>query len=461
MNIFKIKTIHIFRIIIGNNFNVFLSLIIIIKLKFIKKKRGWSKVIRGILTFQFILNQTDSGEIEPEFRPIELVFGEEQEYTENNYQELIKENDIFAVFYNHTTGIQKGKEKLRNFYSGRLKESPFQVISYYRQEEMGTQFLTISIFNLTDEIGIFEELINKMASRLDLLYGPIEKAMNANQISILTNIRSKMRNELKFTLFQVMRLSNLDKIQKAASIFNNDERIEMLKILRKHPISKTELKEILEMLKENINIELLLDPFLELNLIRRDWIEGKRDKKTGKITNQGEYLFLVKDILIARVPNIKLLDHLKEVRKDLYDEYERRLESYFLRYDPNTQSIEETQSLAALLLDPDIYDNIALMRSKFYPRDKIPNIFSDFADSLNIIDKLLSMDILTEIRDNKGREWLFLMCDIKPLILFPEYLIPKIREAYRGEEKEGIITLEIAKKAYDLLETTYDDKIEF
>ena len=270
-----------------------------------------------------------------------------------------------------------------------------------------------------------------------------------------------MRNELKFTLFQVIRLSNLDKIQKAASIFNNDERIEILKILRKHPISKTELKEILEILKENINIELLLEPFLELNLIRRDWIEGKRDKKTGKITNQGEYLFLVKDILLARVPNIKLLDHLKEVRKDLYDEYERRLQSYFERYDPNRQSIEETQSLAALLLDPDIYDNIALMRSKFYPRDKIPNIFSDFADSLNIIDKLLSMDILTEIRDNKGREWLFLMCDIKPLILFPEYLIPKIREAYRGEEKEGMITLEIAKKAYDLLETTYDDKIEF
>ncbi len=417
-------------------------------------------MIQGIFAFQFSLNQTDTGEIEPEFKPIELVFSEENK-NEANYLNLIHENDIFAIFYNHTTGIQRGKEKLRNFYTGRLKETPFQVISYYKQEEKGMQILTISIFKLTDELGIFEELIHKMATRLDPLYGSLEKAIHANQVSILSNIRANLRNELEFTLFQVTRLSNLDKLQKAASIFNSLERLEILKILRQHPISKTELREILESMKQNVNIEILLEPFLELNLIRRDWIEGKRDKKTGININQGEYLFLVKDIFLARVPNLKLLEHLKEVRTDLYDELEKRMQNFFKDYDPNKQSLEETHRLASFLLDPDIYDNIALMRSKFYPRDKIPNIFSEFANTEAILTQLKEMDVITEIRDNKGREWLFLMCDLKPLIIFPEYLLPRIREAYQGDSKEEGITYEIAKKAYDLLEATYNDQVEF
>ncbi|MHA1805535.1 MAG: hypothetical protein ACTSU4_13540, partial [Promethearchaeota archaeon] len=364
-------------------------------------------------------------------------------------------------FYNHTTGIQRGTEKLRNFFSGRLKEKPYQVISFYKQEEGGSQFLTISVFNLTDELDIFEDLINKMALRMDPLFKALETAVKTNQMSILTNIRTRIRNELEFTLFQVMRLSNLDKTQKAASIFTSDERLEILKILRERPISKVELKEILETIKENANIEILLEPFLELNLIRRDWIEGSRDKKTGRITHRGEYLFLVKDIILARVPNLKLLESLKDFREDLHEKFEKRLTSYFEKYDPITQSIEETKQLASLLLDPDIYDNIALMRSKFYPRDKIPNVFSDFADTEKMLERLKEMDIITEIRDNKNRQWLFLMCDIKPIIIFPEYLMPKIREAYKGEKKESTITLEIAKKAYDLLETTYNEKVEF
>ncbi|MHA1318328.1 MAG: hypothetical protein ACTSQ1_00795 [Promethearchaeota archaeon] len=56
-------------------------------------------MIQGILTFKFDLNQNETtGEINPEFSPIQLVFSNKK-FEENNFSGLIIENDIFANFY--------------------------------------------------------------------------------------------------------------------------------------------------------------------------------------------------------------------------------------------------------------------------------------------------------------------------------------------------------------------------
>jgi hypothetical protein len=417
-------------------------------------------MIQGILNYQFVLNPKDTGEIEPEFRPIQLIFKNE-EFTPKNYSGLIAINDLFAIFYQHTTGVRGGAAGYSNFYSGRLKETPYQVISYFRQEASGAQYLTISIFELDDELPIFEEKIKSMATRLDYIFETLEKAKSTSQVSLISKIATRLEDELKFTIFQVERLSNLDKLQKAALIFNSDERLAILNTLREAPISKTEMKDLLERIRPNPNIDILIEPFLELNLIRRDWVKGIRDKETGILKNEGEYLFLTKDIALIRAPNLSLLAYLKELKHEIYPKYEQRVTEFFANYDPLKQSIEETKKLASLLLNPDIYDNIVLMRSKFYPIDKIPKIFSDFADTEMMLDDLKNLNIITEIKDSKDRSWILLLSDIKPLIFFPEYMLPKIREAFKLFDKDQKVTYEIAKKAYNLLELTYPEKVEF
>ena len=417
-------------------------------------------MIEGILTFQFVLNQKVTGEVIPEFQAVQLLFNN-KDFTEQHYSELITQTDIFSIFYNHTTSVHDLAGGFSNFYTGRLKETPYQVISFFKQLPNESQYLTISIFSLTDEIEVYEELIKNMGKRLDYIFETLEKAKESNQISILTNINKSLRNELKFTSFQVERLSNLDKIQKVALIFNSYERLTILETLRNSPRSKRQIKEILERVKENPNIDILLEPFLELNLIRRDWIKGKRDKHTGMIKNQGEYLFLVKDIILARVPNLGLIEYLKSSNPELAEKYEEKVVEYFSSYDPNTQDIEETKKIASLLLNPDIYDNIVLLKTKYYPTDKIPNIFSEFADVDEILDDLKKLNIITEITDKKGRTWILLLTDLKPIIYFPEFLLLNIRKAYKTEEKEEKIPLEVAKKAFELLEIAYPEKIEF
>ena len=111
-------------------------------------------MIQSICTFQFKLNQNETtGEIDPEFSPIQLVFNNEK-FKEDDFSELIIENDIFATFYQHTTGIFGMKYGFSNFYTGRLKETPYKVLSYFKQLADGTQYLAMSIFELDDEIWL-------------------------------------------------------------------------------------------------------------------------------------------------------------------------------------------------------------------------------------------------------------------------------------------------------------------
>ncbi|MFO8019227.1 MAG: hypothetical protein R6U96_11365 [Promethearchaeia archaeon] len=416
-------------------------------------------MIQAILTYQFILNQNEeTGEIEPEFRPLQLIFNNDA-FSENDYSDLIVENDIFAIFYQHTTGIYGVSGDYSNFYSGRLKETPYQVFSYFKQTDDGSQFLAISLFELDDDVEIFEKILKDMADKLDTTFETLLRAKNSRELSLITKTNEKLKEQLKFTEFQVKRLSNLDKLQKAALIFHSDERRKILELLRQYPRSKRQVKYELEKVKPNPNIDILLEPFLELNLIRRDWIKGKTKKGQTDQEHQGEYLFLTKDIMLTRVPPEQILEHLKdqESKSKLYPEYKKKVLDYFSKYEPLEQSPEETKRIASILLNPDIYDFFALMRSKYYPLDKIPKILSQWADTEMILDELKNLHVITEIKDKDERSWILLLTDIKPLIVFPEYLLPKIKEAF----DVNIITEEIAEKALDLLEVSYPEKVQF
>ena len=417
-------------------------------------------MIEAILTFEFVLIQKPTGEVKPDFKPIVLHL-ENKDFTNENLSELTTTSDLFSILYHHTTSIREISGGFSNYYEGRLKETPYQVSSYFIQAESGTQYLTLVIFTLDEDLGLYEDIIKSLAKKMDYLFETFETAKKTNQISLISKIHDNIETELKYATFQIKRLTNLDKIQKSALIFNSYERLEILKTLRECPKSKKDVREILERVKENPNLDVLLEPFLELNLIRRDWIKGKRDKVTGLLENQGEYLFLTKDIELLRVPNLDLLNHLKDSKSDLYPKYEAQVVDYFSKYNPKEQTIEQKKKLSSILLNPDVYDLFAMLRNKYYPRDKIPNIFSEFADVELLLDDLIQSQIIIEIKDQKERPWLLLLTDIQPIIFFPEYLLERIKDAYHSEDIKKKIPFEVAKKALELLEVAYPEQIEF
>ena len=137
----------------------------------------------------------------------------------------------------------------------------------------------------------------------------------------------------------------------------------------------------------------------------------------------------------------------------------KKVVEFFNTYDPYTEPLEKKKKIAAILLNADFYDFFALMRHNFYPMDKIPKIFSDFAVTEILLDNLKNLNIITEIKDEEDREWILLLTDIRPLVIFPEYLLPFIRNKFKGFDGVDKISYEIAKKALDLLEITYPEQI--
>jgi hypothetical protein len=322
------------------------------------------------------------------------------------------------------------------------------------------QFITIAIFELDDEVGIYEEIISKMAEELEPQFDLILKYAGSPKIDRLEEIDAKIEKEMRFAIFQIERLSNLDKIQKAALIFQNPERFKILELLREKPISRRKLRNILEKLKPNPNIDLLIRPFLELNLIKRDWIKGQQDEADD--TKKGEFFFLVKDITFARLPNEEIISKLKQAKPELFLKYKEKIEKFFNKYDPTQQDIDMVNRLARAFLIPDCFDFYKLMKNNYYPTSKLPKIFSDFVDTDFVLDLLEYLNIITLIEDDEGEEWVLLFADLEPFIIFPEYSLPQLIEAYKEEEKqEEQISLEVAKKALQLMETSYNERVEF
>ncbi len=72
------------------------------------------RMIQAILSYQFVLEPGESGILEPDFRPIMLNFNS-KDFSKANYDGLVVRTDIFAIFYQHTTGISSDVGAFSNF----------------------------------------------------------------------------------------------------------------------------------------------------------------------------------------------------------------------------------------------------------------------------------------------------------------------------------------------------------
>ncbi|WP_457557502.1 hypothetical protein [Candidatus Harpocratesius sp.] len=423
-------------------------------------------MVIGIITYQFDLNQTEMGEIEPKFRIVARSHG--MDYEGEQIEKLISKQEKFRLFYEHTAGYSSKthNNKVSSTISGRLKDSSYKFLSHYQKTDNNLQFLTVALFEWNTELEIVENLFQMFVSRLETKFDSISLSELRN-FQASTKIQNGILEEIKFCAFQMDRFNNLTKLQKAALIFATYEREFCLQLLRKAPISRYNLQEKLEHYKHNINIDVLLKPFVELNLVRRDWVKGIKDKKTGIIRGQGEYIFLIKDIVLIRTPPKEVIANLQG-HSTIKENYLKELKMFYENYSPFEKMDEESNIFAQLLLEPDTFDFLSLLRNRAYPLKKIPRVISQFSKMREILDRLITFNIIRLIPDGHGNDWVCMISEITPLIVFPEYLINNIADRTAIEpdaidEKSLVapITNEIGELALNLLELTYKEQIEF
>lgn len=428
-------------------------------------------MVIAIAIFKFDVNMTPAGSIEPEFRLLRATFSEE--FSGKEIHEFLTPNDLYKIYYALTTGrqtIEKKEEESEDskyrLHFGRLKDVPLDVICFYHQSADDSQYLIVSIYLLDEDYEIFEDIIRTLTKRTIPLFHRLATG-NVKNLQFLDSVYNAMDMEIKYAIFQIERLSNLTKTQKVGLIYFSEDRSRLLELLRNGPLSRKVVFMELTRTFENLNLDQALRPFIELNIIRRDWAKGTKDKETGIISGQGEFLFLVKDVFLVRKPPELIIAQMKE-NQDIGPKYLKIVEEFYKPYDPIKDVKKEGKILGTFLLNPDIYDLMSLLANRSYLREKMPKVLSAFSDPEQIIQNLVDSKVLVTIKDHDDKEWLCSICEITPIVVFPEYVAKAIQNRFFSftEKKDEHfflepLTSEIAKKALDFLETTYNEKVEF
>lgn len=127
--------------------------------------------------------------------------------------------------------------------------------------------------------------------------------------------------------------------------------------------------------------------------------------------------------------------------------YLEAVREYFGQYEITE---EDSMKISQLMLDPDIYSVLLLLREEPKPMIDISKELDIKASSVNkLIKRLEESDVVFRIKE--GKWWVFLQSDIGFPTFFPEYLLETIRSRYA----EKSISSEMALKHLDLLQENY------
>jgi len=409
----------------------------------------------------------DAEEIEPKF----VVESKDNMEEDADVEKMFSLDDRFRVYYAHTAGESGASGGTgAGYYTGRLRDSRCSIISYYSgllKDSKKPEYLICALIQPDESFDIFKDIMeeyrNEALRLLDKLGDNDEKLVGTK---LWKEVHDKLDSTLKYVLFQMSRLVNLNNEQKIAMIFNSLERIAILRKLAQGPIAKEKLREFMEQTALTLypNMELLLKPFVACDLIRQDWSKGEKDAKTGRIKGRGEYIYLVKDISLIRVPPEEMLKKVKEKKspfddKDFTKSYLSAIQEYFYKYNPlDDLDYKDSGDLAKILLDPDTYDFLVLLRFRAYPKKKIPKV--GYGETNIILKKLVDLNIVTLIKDKKDEDWVMLLSDPHAFMLFPEYLLENIRQRLDPQAVDPILK-QVALQHLNYLEGTYYEKREF
>lgn len=420
----------------------------------------------GIIIYQFDINQNENGEIEPEFSIISEVNA--PNYEGPNISEFFDLDERFRLFFSHTTGLNRKEEEviINNIMMGSLLETRNRFYSYYHNTKSRKQYITICLFEPDQFVELFESAFNFLTETLSEVFEEITDDLLRNAIQV-NKLNRRLNNILKGTLYQIERLENLSKMQKAAMIHSTFERQQCLKILREGPIFKSNFAEKIKEHHPKANIDLLLSPFLELNIVKREWPQLKSETPGPAKKKQEEVLILVKDFVFIRKPPKKLYERIQKNRM-IKLAYELALKEFYANYDPFEDVWKESEELAKIILKPEVFDLLALFQQNTYPVQKVPRVISEFGDIVNLLDFLERKKIITRIQDSTGVFWVCLLCEIHPMVIFPEYLISKIAD--RTSIKQGAISedslfaplpKELGKLGLEILLSSYYEEVKF
>lgn len=242
-------------------------------------------------------------------------------------------------------------------------------------------------------------------------------------MEMLPNIYKKIITYPKMTHEQQLALTFLDPVKKMI----------LDRLIEDGSSTKSELSSWLreKLAKEEMDIDSILHSMIKMGLI----VESTLKELPSPL------VFLVGDIFATRIPPLKTVSTAKagNITGALSTEYLSDVKTYFENYSPTP---EDQEIILKVLTDIDAFNLINKLREKPLQKEQLDEIKNEFENLDGILKWLWDAKIINVLRGKSGGEIYFLRSDIAVNLVFPEYLINLILEAYSNGTKSNSVLIE-------------------
>lgn len=281
-----------------------------------------------------------------------------------------------------------------NFVSYNDDEQNKYYCSYLKKKKRTnkTYFIVLELAPDDDE-RIFQEILDNIAE--DLI----------NKID-----HPHFNHVLSETYRIIKTYSDLDQEQLFLRLFEDKVRSDIFSILRNGVLTKKQLKSSLENLYgySDLNIDLLLTPFIRLGLIQIDNIPGTPDS-----------LFLVNDVYSCFLPP-KEKPNIEFLRDIITQRY----------MSPNIISDEDLQPLMQLYQEPGVKELISLLNEDIQngmPYEIAITVLKNKVDTIDLLEK----EMIIYVQEKKR---IYLISQLNFFKFVPTYLISILSKRYQKNE---------------------------
>lgn len=311
-----------------------------------------------------------------------------------------------------------------------LMVGSLNVASYYTGPDTG--YYVILLLSLEDEPDLYEGGLSDVSRQ------------------ILANIDEENLSSLIPSIFQ--RLSvypKLNEEQQLAIVYQDEIKRLILNRLREEGvITKSEL---MVWLKDRYK-----QGFVDLDAIVISLIKNDLIKEASVKGMPSELVFLTHDLLITRIPPVKLINDptARGLPENLADGYVVEAKKFFQEYKP---SDNDNLALIEVMLDPQVYETLRLLRQAIVTRNDLEKLKKKGVDDVDyVLKKLWEVRMIQVVQDEGGNEYFALLSDIYIEKFFPKYLLNIIKEQYNTKSKSNLVLVEYL----NVLEDAFLEKTE-
>ncbi|MHA1913417.1 MAG: DUF2341 domain-containing protein [Promethearchaeota archaeon] len=299
------------------------------------------------------------------------------------------------------------------------------ILSYYTGPEQG--YYLLLLLNLDDDPDLYEGGI------ADILRSLLESIDDDTYMQIVPPLFQRLSLYPSLTYEQILALIYQNKIKRSIIDLLRDEGVEIK-------------SELIIWLKDK-----QVHGFFDLDTIFSEMIKLDILKVSSIKDIPSELIFLTKDIFMARVPPLKLLDKPTShgLPSQFAKEYPNDVISFFQTYLP---SEKDNIMMAEILVNPQVYETLRLLRDAIVTRDDLAKLRNKgVTDIYGVLKTLWDSKMIKVYHDDQNNEYYALISDFYVDFIFPKYLLKSIKNSYEQKSKVKKALIEYL----NILEDTY------